>query len=64
MKKILLIAAFFISTGVLSSCTKENNITPVSKSLAVEAEDDLSECQNCLGTGDGGVDRPTPPKKP
>jgi len=63
MKKILLIAAFFVSTGIISSCTKENNVTPVSKSVSV-TEDELSECQNCLGTGDGGVDRPTPPKKP
>jgi len=64
MKKILLIAAFFVSTGVISSCTKENNVTPVAKSLAVDGQDDLSECGACLGMGDGGVDRPTPPKKP
>jgi hypothetical protein len=63
MKKILLIAAFFVSTGIISSCTKENNVTPVAKSLSVESEDDLSECGACLGMGDGGVDRPTP-KKP
>ncbi|CAM3833383.1 hypothetical protein MUGA111182_12320 [Mucilaginibacter galii] len=64
MKKIFLIAAFFVSTGIISSCTKENNVTPVAKSLSATTEDELSECQNCLGTGDGGVDRPTPPKKP
>jgi len=63
MKKILLIAAFFISTGIVSSCTKENNVTPIAKSLSVE-EEDMSECGACLATGDGGVDRPTPPKKP
>jgi hypothetical protein len=63
MKKILLIAAFFVSTGIISSCTKENNVKPVNKSLSVTSEEEL-ECQNCLGTGDGGVDRPTPPKKP
>lgn len=62
MKKILLIAAFFISTGIMSSCTKENNVTPISKSLATEEDD--TECGGCLGMGDGGVDRPTPPKKP
>ena len=63
MKKILLIAALFISTGVISSCTKENNVTPVTKSIADTDQDD-SECGGCLGMGDGGVDRPTPPKKP
>jgi len=62
MKKILLIAALFISTGVISSCSKENNVTPVSKSIAAD-EQDFSECGACLGTADGGVDRPTP-KKP
>jgi|GEM_PF-2574284 len=63
MKKILLIAALFISTGVISSCTKENNVTPISKSTASVEQEEL-ECGACLATGDGGVDRPTPPKKP
>jgi hypothetical protein len=63
MKKILLIAALFISTGVISSCTKENNVTPVTKSISSVEQDQL-ECGACLATEDGGVDRPTHPKKP
>ena len=63
MKKILIFAAFFISTGVITSCSKENNVTPVTKSISSVDQEDL-ECGACLATGDGGVDRPTPPKKP
>ena len=66
MKKILLIAALFISTGVISSCTKENEVTPTTtiKKSADVGDDFDSECGACLGTGDGGYDLPTPPKKP
>jgi hypothetical protein len=51
MKKILLIAAFFISTGVLTSCKKDNTVAPtsISKTLA----DDDSGAKNTLGNGDG-----------
>lgn len=58
MKKILLIAAFFISTGVLSSCTKDNNITPSKISTKVSdapAIDEGNPSGGKLGTGDGGV---------
>lgn len=58
MKKILLIAAFFVSTGVISSCTKDNVAPKVSKSIA--SSEDL-EIDGQLGTGDGGVDRPKKP---
>lgn len=68
MKKILLIAALFVSTGIISSCTKEKEVTPTSitkKVAAVETgtDDDTEIGGGGLGTGDGGVDRP-PVKKP
>ncbi len=66
MKKTLYIAAFILSTGVLSSCSKENAVAPtsVTKTLATtEEEDTLEPDGGQLGTGDGGVDRP-PVKKP
>lgn len=61
MKKILLIAAFFVSTGIISSCTKENGVTPTTTTTKVA--DEYDEAGNHLGTGDGGVDRPVV-KKP
>jgi len=58
MKKILLIAAFFVSTGVISSCTKDNVAPSTSTTTALAPTVDGQ-----LATGDGGVDRP-PVKKP
>lgn len=67
MKKILLIAALFVSTGIISSCTKEKEVAPtsISKKVAEEGRegDDDEIGGGGLGTGDGGVDRP-PVKKP
>jgi len=66
MKKILFIAALFISTGVISSCTKEKEVTPTSitKKVADEGHGEDDEIGGGgLGTGDGGVERP-PVKKP
>ena len=58
MKKILLIAAFFISTGVITSCTKDNVSPSTSKVVAGNTD----ETGGVLGTGDGDIDRPV--KKP
>ena len=51
MKKILLLAAFFIVTGTFTSCTKEKDVTPtgISKSIADNGGSD----KNTLGNGDG-----------
>lgn len=57
MKKILLIAAFFISTGVITSCTKDNVAPSTAKTSAL-----IDQVDGQLATGDGGVDRP-PVKK-
>ena len=59
MKKILLIAAFFISTGVITSCTKDNVAPSTTKTVAGNTDD---ETGGVLGTGDGDIDRPV--KKP
>jgi hypothetical protein len=67
MKKKLLIAALFVATGIVSSCTKENNVAPsnITKTLATENtnDEDPEIGGGQLGTGDGGVDRP-PVKRP
>jgi hypothetical protein len=68
MKKKLLIAALFAATGIVSSCTKENNVAPsnITKTLATENTEDGDDTEiggGQLGTGDGGVDRP-PVKRP
>lgn len=60
MKKILIFAALLFSTGVISSCTKDN-VAPTTETVSgVPAED--GESGGGLGTGDGGIDRPV--KKP
>ena len=62
MKKILFIAALFLSTGIISSCTKEKEVAPTSITKKVaETDDEIGG--GGLGTGDGGVERP-PVKKP
>lgn len=49
MKKIFLIAALFVASGVVSSCTKENDVKPsISKKLADGPGD-----KSTLGSGDG-----------
>jgi hypothetical protein len=58
MKKILLIAAFFVSAASFTSCTKEDGISPAEKSKSV-ADDDTRGGR--LGTGD--ADPPKPPKQ-
>lgn len=58
MKRILLIAAFFVSTGVITSCTKDN-VSPSTSTTSAQA----ITVDGQLATGDGGVDRP-PVKKP
>jgi hypothetical protein len=64
MKKILLIAALFVSTGIISSCTKEKEVAPASVTKKVaDTEEDTEIGGGGLGTGDGGVERP-PVKKP
>ncbi|MDT3401817.1 hypothetical protein [Mucilaginibacter terrae] len=64
MKKILLIAALFVSTGIISSCTKEKEVAPTSVAKKVaDTGDDEEIGGGGLGTGDGGVERP-PVKKP
>jgi hypothetical protein len=56
MKKILIFAALLFSTGVISSCTKDN-VAPTTKTVSGSAESD-GESGGGLGTGDGGIDRP------
>jgi hypothetical protein len=62
MKKILLIAALFVSTGIISSCTKENEVAPasLSKKVADEGDTDYTGIDPIgkLGTAPGGIDRP------
>ncbi|MFD1256017.1 hypothetical protein ACFQ3S_04355 [Mucilaginibacter terrae] len=60
MKKILFIAALLFSTGMISSCTKDN-VSPTTETVAGNPDDD-GESGGGLGTGDGGIDRPV--KKP
>jgi hypothetical protein len=49
MKKIILVAALFVSVGAFTSCSKENNVKPsVSKTLADGPGD-----RHTLGSGDG-----------
>jgi len=55
MKKLFIIAAFLLSTGLISSCTKDN-VAPTAKTVATNSED--TETGGGLGTGDGGIDRP------
>lgn len=59
MKKILIFAALLFSTGVISSCTKDN-VAPTTETVSVTDTD--GESGGGLGTGDGGIDRPV--KKP
>lgn len=59
MKKILIFAALLFSTGVISSCTKDN-VAPTTETVSVNDAD--GESGGGLGTGDGGIDRPV--KKP
>jgi hypothetical protein len=61
MKKILFAAALFISTGLITSCSKEAETIPtnISKNLG----DIESGGGGRLGTGDGDIDRP-PVRKP
>lgn len=61
MKKIL-ICALFVSSGLITSCTKENVAPSVSKNVSLENLDETVDGQ--LGTADGDIDRPTPVKKP
>ncbi|WP_295771862.1 hypothetical protein [uncultured Mucilaginibacter sp.] len=64
MKKILLIAALFVSTGIVSSCTKEKEVAPTVTKVAGNTtnDDDNTEIGGGgLGTGDGGVERPGKP---
>ncbi|WP_345951624.1 MULTISPECIES: hypothetical protein [unclassified Mucilaginibacter] len=66
MKKIFVIAALLVSTGVISSCTKESDVAPASLNKKVATEETLDSETNVdgkLGVGDGGVDYP-PTKKP
>ncbi len=57
MKKFFYIAALLISTGVISSCTKENGVKPtVTK---------VGDVESVINTdpipADGGIDRPKRP---
>jgi hypothetical protein len=56
MKKIIYIAALFISTGIISSCTKENGVKPTVSKVAAEIAND-----NPPIPADGGIDRPKRP---
>ncbi len=60
MKKLIYIAALFISSGLITSCTKENGVKPnVTKISDAESVDFVST--EPIGNGDGGVDRPKKP---
>jgi hypothetical protein len=56
MKKLFYIAAFVLSTGVITSCTKEKDVTPTVTKVSVDSE----EVQGIVDPtpADGGVDRP------
>ncbi|WP_342648268.1 hypothetical protein [Mucilaginibacter sp. CSA2-8R] len=56
MKKFIYIAALFISTGIISSCTKENGVKPTVSKVAGEPTID-----NPPIPADGGIDRPKKP---
>ena len=49
MKKIILITIVALSTGILSSCTKEN-VKPVNHQIVAGTAD-----KKDIGVGDGGV---------
>ena len=51
MKKIFLLAAFFITTGIFTSCTKEKDVTPTK--ISKSAIDNGGSDKNTLGNGDG-----------
>lgn len=53
MKKFFYIAALLLSTGAISSCTKENDAKPTINKVAGEMVN-----TEPIGNGDGGVDRP------
>jgi len=64
MKKVLIIIALISFTGIVSSCSKENNVAPpTSISNAVNDDTDETGVDGKLGSADGGVDRP-PVRKP
>lgn len=49
MKKIILIAALFVGAGMVSSCSKENDVKPsITKKTAFGPGD-----KSTLGSGDG-----------
>ena len=53
MKKIIIIALAVLTTGIASSCTKENSVTPTKTKTTVVSD------KNELGQGDG--EPPSPP---
>jgi hypothetical protein len=56
MKKFFYIAAFVLSTGVITSCTKEKDVTPTVTKISSDSEDNLGIVDPT--PADGGVDRP------
>jgi len=53
MKKIIIIALAVLTTGIASSCTKENSVTPTKSKTTVVA--DKSELGQGDATGNDGT---------